>query len=245
MADIDPITPGDSAPLGRAPSRAPDRFKMWRRPTPSAEQLLDRKVRRWSELWETVVLAIATMITAWAGYEAGKWNGIQTSLNREATILSIDSARLTAEAQQLVLVDIGLFSDWINAIGNDNTRLADFYYARFRDEFRPAFDAWLETRPLERPNAPDSPFDMPDYRLSKREEAMARLTKAEQLIETGENAGAIGDQYTLLIVILAGALLLAGIANRFEWVELRAVVVVVALLVLLVSIVNIIRLPVV
>lgn len=74
---------------------------------------------------------------------------------------------------------------------------------------------------------------------------MARLTKAEQLIETGENAGAIGDQYTLLIVILAGALLLAGIANRFEWVELRAVVVVVALLVLLISIVNIIRLPVV
>ena len=241
MADIDPMIPGEAPPSGRAPAQ----FKTWRRPQPSAEDLSHRRVRKWSELWATIVLSLATLITAWAGYEAGKWNGVQTAVNRQATIMSIDSTRLTAEAQQSLLVDIGLFTNWINAVGNDNTRLPDFYRARFRDEFRPAFDAWLETRPLEQPDAPASPFEMPDYRLRPRDEAMARLEESEQLIQTAENAGSIGDQYTLSIVILAGALLLAGLANRFEWVELRAVVVVVALIVLLISLVNIIRLPVI
>ena len=240
MTGIDPITPGEARPPGRVPRR----FKIWRRPTPTPEELTDRQIRKWSELWETIVLAIATLITAWAGYEAGKWNGIQTSLNRQATIVNVDSARLAAEAQQSLLVDINLFTNWINAVGNGNTQLTEFYRARFREEFRPAFDAWLRTQPLERPEAPASPFDMPDYRLSKRDEAMARLEESEQLIQTAENAGSIGDRYTLSIVILAGALLLAGLANRFEWAELRAVVVVVALLILLVSIVNIVRLPV-
>ncbi len=216
---------------------------MWRRPPPSTEVRSDRRIRKWSELWETVVLSIATLITAWAGYEAGKWNGAQASLTRQATIMSIDSTRLTAEAQQSLLVDIGLFTNWVNAVGNDDRRLADFYRARFRDEFRPAFDAWLETRPLEQLDAPASPFDMPIYRLSKRDQAQAHLRESGQLTQSAESAGAIGDQYTLSIVILAGALLLAGLANRFEWVELRAVVVVVALVVLLFSIVNIIQLP--
>lgn len=222
----------------------PGRSRFRRRPKPSAEDISDWRIKQWSEVWATIILSVATLVTAWAGYEAGKWNGVQTSLNLQTTILNIDSARLTAEAQELLLVDIGLFTNWANAVGTGNSRLQDFYASMFRDEFRPAFDAWLALRPLENPDAPRSPFDMPEYLSPKEEEAMALLEQTEQLIRSAENAGSIADQYTLSVVILAGALLLAGIANRFEWAELRAVVVFVALLVLVVSIVNVIRLPV-
>lgn len=225
------------------PDDQPARSRFWRRPKPTAEDISDRQIKKWSEVWATIILSVATLVTAWAGYEAGKWNGLQTSLNLQTTILNIDSARLTAESQQMLLVDIGLFTNWANAVGTGNTRLQDFYEAMFRDDFRPAFDAWLAERPLENPDAPRSPFDMPEYLSPKEEEAMALLEQTEQLIRSAENAGAIADRYTLSVVILAGALLLAGLANRFEWAELRAVVVVVALIVLVVSIVNVIRLP--
>jgi hypothetical protein len=59
-----------------------------------------------------------------------------------------------------------------------------------------------------------------------------------------QRAGPIGDWYTVSTVILAGSLVLASTANRFEWVELRAVVVGAAPLVLLCSVMNILRLPV-
>lgn len=235
-----PPPPSDPLP----PDNRQSRGRFWRRPRPSAEDLSDWRIKQWSEVWATVILSVATLVTAWAGYEAGKWNGVQTSLNLQTTILNIDSARLTAESQEQLLVDIGLFTNWANAVGTGNTRLQDFYKAMFRDEFRPAFDAWLAQRPLENPDAPQSPFDMPDYLSPKEEEAMTLLEQTEQLARSAENAGAIADRYTLSVVILAGALLLAGIANRFEWAELRAVVVFVALVVLVISIINVIRLPV-
>ena len=76
--------------------------------------------------------------------------------------------------------------------------------------------------------------------LDAQEEATAT---AEHLAGSAEVANGFADRYTLIIVILAGALLLAGLAHRFEWAELRGVVVLVALLVLLYCVVVIIRLP--
>jgi hypothetical protein len=218
---------------------------MWRRRIPSEEELQDRRIRKWAELWETIVLSLATLATVWAGYQAGQWNNLQTILNNEATILRIESSHLSAQAQKYQLLDIALFSDWVNAMGGGNQRLADFFRARFRDEFRPAFDAWLAARPLENAAAADSPFDMPEYHLTGLDEAERLIEEAEQRIQSAESAGSFGDQYTLSVVILAASLLLAGIANRFKWAELRAVVVVAALLVLLFSVINIIRLPIV
>lgn len=216
----------------------------WRRPQPTSEVLQDRRIKNWAELVATIILSLSTLVTAWAGYEAGKWNSLQTGLNLQATALRIQAGQYSAEAQQLLLYDLGMFTNWANAVGSSNTRLADFHRERFRDEFVPAFNAWLATRPLDNDTAPVSPFEMAEYHpaaLDAQEDAAAA---AEQRANSAEAAGSIGDRYTLLIVILAGSLLLAGLAHRFEWAELRAVVVLAALLVLAYCVVALIRLPV-
>lgn len=225
------------------PARLWERVR-WRRPKPSEEELSDRRIKNWAELWATVILSLATLVTAWAGYEAGKWNGLQTALNLQATALRIEAGQHAAEAQQVLLYDVGLFTNWVNAVGSGNSRLADFYRGRFRDEFVPAFDAWLATRPLQNDAAPVSPFEMEAYHSAALDAQQEATAAAEERVNSAEVAGAFADRYTLLIVILAGALLLAGLAHRFEWAELRGVVVLVALLVLAYCLVAIIRLPV-
>lgn len=239
MMNNDPTPPSPPAPSSGAP--VPRRY--WRRPKPTAEDILDRRIKNWAELWATIILSLATLVTAWAGYEANKWNGLQTSLNLQATAARIDAGRLASDAQQLRTLDVGLFTNWANATGNQNGVLATFYRDRFRDEFRPAFDAWLATDPLNDADAPASPFEMTEYRLAAQDEANALNRTAAQLIQSGEMAGGFADQYTLTVVILAGALLLASLANRFEWAELRGIVVVMALLLFLYCVVTIIRLP--
>lgn len=226
------------------PTRVPRRYLTRRRPKPTAEDLTDRKIRKWSEFWATIILTVATLITAWAGYEAGKWNSNQAALNTQSTLLSIEGTRLRSEAQERLLIDIALFSEWINATNSGDTQLADFYRMRFRDGFAPAFDAWLATDPLTNPDAPGSPFEMPNYARTEKATAEVLISRAGELGLTAEAAGSIGDRYTLLVVILAGALLLAGLADRFEWAELRAIVVAIALLVLLFSAVSVFRLPI-
>ena len=215
----------------------------WNRLVNTPEAVTDRRIRKWSELWETVILSVATLITAWAGYQAGQWNSLQTAMNVEAHTLQLRSGAMDARAGQLQLIDITSFTNWANALADGNRTKARLQEAQFREEFRPAFDAWIATDPLTDPEAAGTPFEMPQYRLALRDEAARLRQEAEALNISAVEAGDTADQYTLSIVILAGALLLAGLANRFEWEELRAIVVVLALVILLVTVIMVIRLP--
>lgn len=244
MTDVESIPPPMESPVAEPPvAAARPRPKLWKRRVLSEEELSDRRLKKWAELYETIVLALATLATAWAGYQAGQWNNLQTVLNNQATNLRIEASQLAADAQQSQLVDVALFTEWVNATALNRPQLAGYYRARFRDEFTPAFEAWLATGPETNPDAPASPFDMPEYGIAALEKADALIEQSGLRAQNGESAGSFGDQYTISVVILAGALLLGGIANRFEWAELRATVVAIALLILLFCVVTIVRLP--
>ena len=63
-------------------------------------------------------------------------------------------------------IDVALFTQWVDAYARDETELERFYRKRFRPEFQPAFQAWVATRPRKNPEAPLSPFAMPQYKLA-------------------------------------------------------------------------------
>ena len=71
------------------------------------------------------------------------------------------------------------FTQWVDAYAQHQTRLADFYFKRFRPEFKPAVDAWIATKPQQNPNAPLTPFAMPQYQLAARAEANRLEAKAD------------------------------------------------------------------
>lgn len=240
MTEDNPPTAPQSSSAVPPATAAPKR----KRRQLSAEELSDRRIKRWAELLETIVLTVATLAAVWAGYQAGQWGGRQTTLNIDATTRRIEATQSSGRAQQLQLVDIGLFTNWVNAFAMGDEARAGFYQDRFRDEFQPAFDAWLATQPLQNPDAPGSPFEMPEYQVAGFAQADQLEAEAGRMTQEAEEAGAIGDRFTLTAVILASSLLLAGLSSRFEWEELRGVVVVAALLVLLFCVVSILRLPV-
>src|SRR5262245_56944784 len=117
------------------------------------------------EVLVTLLLAFATVATAWSAYQARVWTGEQSKKTAQATAARITVNRDAGLANRQVEIDVATFVQWINARAQDDTRLADFYEARFRDEFRPAIDAWIATKPLQDPSAPATPFAMPEYRL--------------------------------------------------------------------------------
>ena len=105
---------------------------------------------------------VAAVATAWSSYQANRWNGETTKASSRVNALRIDAARAQGLAQAQTQVDIATFIQWVNATATDESELADFYTARFRPEFKPAFDAWLATDPLTNPEAPPTPFAMDD-----------------------------------------------------------------------------------
>ena len=71
-------------------------------------------------------------------------------------------------------IDVALFTQWVDAYVREETELADFYRGRFRDEFKPAFQAWVATEPRTNPDAPLSPFAMPEYKLAAQRRGRRR-----------------------------------------------------------------------
>ena len=208
--------------------------------SPNRVELIDR----WIELLLAVMLGVVTLATAWSGYQAARWGGTQSILFSQAGARRTESTRASTLGGQQAQIDIGMFSNWINAYADENEALTAFYEKRFRGEFQPAFDAWLEADPANNPDAPETPFEMPEYQPAKFEEATQLELDAEGLFEEGRAANQQSDDYILNAVILASVLFLSGIVTRFDWLPVRVVIIVAALVLLGVGLYNIMVYPI-
>ncbi len=176
------------------------------------------------ELTATVLLALAAVATAWSGYQASKWHSDQALAAGRANAFRVESARASGEANRQVQIDVATFTEWVDARAQGDTPLAAFYRTRFRDEFRPAFERWLASRPFTNPDAAATPFALPEYRLAAQDEADRLEAAATAATETVKEDVERADRYVLAAVLFATALALAGIGGRLRLLLPRAVV---------------------
>ena len=96
-----------------------------------------------------------------------------------------------------------------------------FYERRFRPEFKPAFDAWVATKPRTNPDAPLTPFVMPQYRLAA--EAEAERLDADAEVSAAEVRRNIqrSSNYVLGVVLFSVSLFFAGMSTKLTSSRLR------------------------
>jgi hypothetical protein len=173
-----------------------------------------------------VLLSLATVGTAWCSYQAATWGGVVQRFTNLSTASGRTAAAKELQAQQMTLLDVVLFSNYINARASSNETLARFYSERFRDEAKTAFNAWMATRPFENPNAPPHPFSTNFYQPRLLTQAHTAEDDSQHLAQQAGEAGRISRGYVLITVLLACALFCGGTASKFEkgWVR-RAVLI--------------------
>jgi hypothetical protein len=188
--------------------------------------------RDWIELALALILAIAAVGTAWAGFESSKWNGVQANSYAQASAARTESSRQSTQAGQLQTIDVISFTEWLNALNAeiiadpskrpqgayhpDPTMVSGFLFSRFRPEFRPAVMAWLDTHPLTNPQAPSTPFVMPQYKLAAQATANDLVRQAEQDAATARQANQRSDNYVLTAVLFALVLFFAALTGRIR-----------------------------
>ena len=181
----------------------------------------------------TILLALATVATAWSGYQASRWNGEATKASARGNAARVESTRQSDLANSLAQVDLAVFTQWVDAYARDETLLRDFYFKRFRREFKPAVVAWIATRPLKNPNAPLSPFAMPQYTSSARDEAEQLRGEADAWAATARTNIQRSTNYVLGVVMFAAALFFAGMSTKLPAPGLRLAVLVMGAVVFL------------
>lgn len=197
-----------------------------------------------TEVVTAVSLAVAVLLTSWSAYHAAIWDGVESAQFTRATVLRTDSARLSTHAGQLEGFDIFVFGQFLNAYAGENKRLADFYRARFRPEFAPAFDAWAASKPLQNPKAPASPFVMPQYQLAAAAQAGQLERQADAAFIRAEAARTHSNAFIQVTVVLASAMFFGGIVQVFKLRHIRFALMTVSVLTCLWGLVRVLSLPI-
>jgi hypothetical protein len=177
-----------------------------------------------AEIAAMALLALAAIATAWAGYQASQWHGEQAVEASRANASRLESTRASAEADRQIQIDVATFTEWVDAYARGEGRLAAFYERRFRDEFRPAFERWAASRPLRNPAAAETPFTLPEYRLSALGEAERLEAEADAASDRMKADVSRAEEYVLAAVLFATAIALAGIGARLRLFPVRAAV---------------------
>jgi hypothetical protein len=167
------------------------------------------------EIAEAAVLAVVAITTAWSGYQAALWTGHQAELYGQASKLRVQAEGAANFANQERLYNASTVVEWLNAKAHGDKKLADLFERRFLPEFRPAFEAWTKTDPLNNPNAPPGPQLMAEYKSSTLEEAAKLNEQATEAFDHGTRARQHSDEYVRVTVTLATVLLLIAISQRF------------------------------
>jgi hypothetical protein len=174
---------------------------------------------RWNWITSTlglILMGLATIGSSWCGYQSNLWEGIQTFKLTDAAAFSRDADESAIRATQQRAVDAALFVEYARDMYDRKTELSAFILARMRPELQKAINAWVLTRPSENPNAPSSPFVMPEYQVKADADAAELNARSTSAHDKAQEANKTGDTYTLLTVLYATVLFLAGLVSTID-----------------------------
>ena len=195
------------------------------------------------EIIEALILALVAVATAWSGYQAAEWAGKRAELYAKANRLRVTAEGLATLAGQERIYDSDTFNSWLAAKLDNKQQAAEFFERRFRDEYRPAFTAWLKTDPFNNAHAPPGPIFMPEYHDAKHEQFLGLSKEASAVAEQGTKSGETGDQYVRITVFLATVLLITAIGQRFHFKLVRIVFMILAWVLLCLPLWQLLMLP--
>jgi hypothetical protein len=167
------------------------------------------------EILAVLILGLATVGTAWCGFQASRWSGEESRRARDSSDLRIEASRQFGLASQIVQYDTNTASDYAQALAARDTDLATFIRTSLaRDEFVPVLDRWeAEYR---RGEDPANLLEDQDYLDDQFAEFRATDAESEAVAAVAEQAAQDSDRYVANTVLLAMALFFAGVTGSFR-----------------------------
>src|SRR5438270_874609 len=182
-----------------------------------------QKRKRWVEPVTALLMALATLSTAWCSYQSAAWTRQSNRLMNEFNALERKAGLLTIQGIQQATIHTTMFMQMLAAQQAGNEKLANFYVERFPPDARKAYDTWLAERPFENPNADPHPFVPRLYEVRGAREAAEASANAANSLQEARRAGNVSGQYLANTVLFATVLFFASASGKFEQRRVRVV----------------------
>ena len=183
-------------------------------PRPDADEARTRKrskkkQRSLIDVLGVLVLSTVAIITAWCGFEASKWGGEMSIAFSQASSARIQAANAEGQARDARMFDLVIWANYVQAVAENKTALADYIEARFTPDFAVAFKAWDEGGRVE-----SVPFANAAYVPAGTKEAAELNARADAKFAEALENNQRGDNYSLLTVLFALVLFLTAMSQR-------------------------------
>lgn len=200
--------------------------------------------RRWLEPASAILMALATLSTAWCSFQSSKWSGQSSDFATSAARLEQKAGLLRLEDNQIASIQVKLFTDFLSARMEGNDKRAQFYSDRFPPELRAAYDRWIEQKPFENPKADPHPFVPGLYKTRFAEEIGQVTVTAGSDGEAAKQMGNVAARYLSNTVLFAMVLFFAGTSAKFDQRHVRVASFFFAVAVFLFALSRMVMLPV-
>jgi hypothetical protein len=174
------------------------------------------------EIVAAILLALATVLSAWGAYQATRWSGEQADAYARSASLRAAAGRQGTIASRNIQIDVSTFLAFAQAKASGDERLATFLQSRFRPEFVAPFEAWADNAAPDDQGIPaGTPFDQPEYVLAAQVEADKLTAQADAALAEAQYDNQISDNFVLTAVLFASVLFFAGTAAKFrpQWIR--------------------------
>jgi len=165
-------------------------------------------------LGHAVLVAVASLALAWSGFQGSEWARERLDASDESAALREEAGQLKAQAERVEQQDTVLYVQGLAAIEAGAEGTADKLFALFR----PGLQDNVESAPVDEDGVPlTSPFESADYGPRATEEEADQVDAERRDVEeqAGE-ASANVARYGGMGVLFAVALVVTGIAGRFD-----------------------------
>jgi hypothetical protein len=211
---------------------------------PTASDIEPGERKKWVEPVAALLMALATLSTAWCSFESAAWTRKSNRLMNGFNALERRASVFTLQGMQQATIHTSMFMQALAAHQAGNDKLVSFYVERFPPELRKAYDAWIAEKPFENPNADPHPFVPKLYETPGTREAADANAKAASSIEEARKAGTVSGQYLANTVLFATVLFFASASGKFEQRRVRLVAFVFAATVFIFAVVRTAMLPI-
>ena len=200
--------------------------------------------KKWVEPVTALLMALATLSTAWCSYQSAAWTRQSNRLMNEFNALERKAGLLSVQGVQQATIHAAMFMQLLAAQQAGNEKLANFYVERFPPDARKAYDSWLAEKPFENPNADPHPFVPRLYEVRGTREAAEASANAANSLQEARRAGNVSGQYLANTVLFAAVLFFASASGKFEQRRVRVVAFAFAVAVFAFAVIRTVMLPI-
>jgi hypothetical protein len=155
-------------------------------------------------VYNTIILAIATLCAAWCSYQGSLWSGIQTFRLADSNMYARLAQQTSIQANQRMAMEEVAIVSFIDAVLDKNKKRSDYILKGLNPELSKILSDWMQLDPANDSTAPRNPMTTPGYLdlMKRRTDESEKLSaKSTETYNEGNRANRISDTYGLFTVI--------------------------------------------